>query len=135
MSHTPLQKAQLVNLLLQLHPPYLILGDLNAKSGTRGEGNADPYDNGRIIDKLLFEEDISLLNYNQPTHYSSQHNTTSLIDLFILSVDCLIDFNLNVLPDLHGSDHYPIQIQLKQPVVIADAPDRFNMDKADWDLR
>ena len=106
---------------------------MNAKSGTWREHNADPYGHGRIIDELLLEEDISLLNDNKPTHYSSQHNTTP-IDLPIRSVDCLIDFNVNVFPDLHGSDDYPMQVQLKQPVVIADALDRFNTDKPDWDL-
>ena len=134
LPHEPIRKADFVNLLRQLQPPFLLLGDMNAKSATWGERALDPYGHGRIIDELLIEENIALLNDSIPTHYSRQYNTTSLIDLSICSIDCLLDFNLEVMPDLQGSDHYPIKIQLNQPTVIADAPDRYNTEKADWGL-
>ena len=134
LPHMPITKRELQQLIRQLPSPFLLLGDMNAKSNTWGEAGPDGYGHGRIIDELLLEEDIALLNYNIPTHYSVQHNTVSLIDLSMCSTDCLMEFDLEVMQDLNGSDHYPIQVKVKDPVTIADAPDRYDIKKADWNM-
>ena len=69
--------------LLNYKPPYVLLGDMNAKSPTWGETSVN--DKGKIFDELLIEQDISLLNDNSYTHYHIQTNTYSTIDLsFVL---------------------------------------------------
>ena len=100
---------------------------MNAKSAPLGENAMDAHGRGRTIDEFLIEEDISLLNYDTPTYYYVQHNTTSLIDLSICLNDCLIEFNLTVLPDLCESDHYPIVKEIAEPVLVAGRPDSFKM--------
>ena len=62
------------------------------------------------------------------------NTTDTLIDLSRCSTNCLMDFELTVLEDLHGSDHYPIKIELTQATIVAEIPDRFNTEKADWKL-
>ena len=121
----------LVNLIDQLETPFIILGDLNAH-GTLWHCNSTNA-KGRIIERILDDHNISLLNDDSPTHYTSHTNTTSIIDLGLCSSDILPDFQWNVLQELHGSDHFPIVIELntqcKTPTLA-----RWNLSKADWVL-
>ena len=78
------------NLIYQLETPFIILGDLNAHS-TMWHCNSTNA-KGRIIERILDDHNISLLNADSPTHYTSHTNTNSIIDL--------------------GSDHFPNVIKL-----------------------
>jgi hypothetical protein len=132
LPHVQLHKPDVVHLLGQLPAPFLILGDMNAKSIVWGSEATDQ--RGRIFEELLLEHGISLLNDNSPTHYHIQTNTYSTIDLSICSSDSLLDFNYSVSDSLHCSDHYPIFLQMNNPTIIADTPDRYNTSKADWQV-
>ena len=132
--HIPITKEELSHLLRQLQPPFLLLGDMNAKHITWGERTADPHGHGTVIDSMLLEQEIALLNYDTPAHYSLQHDRHTLIDLSVCSTICLMDFELTVLEDLHGSDWYPIKIELTQATTVAERPDRFNTEIVDWKL-
>ncbi len=47
-------------------------------------------------------------------HFHSQTGLFTAIDLCLYSSTVLLDFNWNVLPDLHGSDHFPIILTLAE---------------------
>ena len=55
-----------------------------------------------------------------------------MIDLSIASIDCLPDFNCEVLEYLHGSDHYPITVRKNAAPEIGEPSLRFKLEKADW---
>ena len=130
LPHVPVTTRALEQLLDQLPSPYLLLGDMNAKSPLWGDAITDH--RGRIFEDLLHDQNICLLNDHSPTHYHVQTNSYSVIDLSICSADCFIDFDYSVLPHLNGSDHYPIAITLREPAVLADTPDRYNIARANW---
>ena len=114
------------NLINQLDPPFVILGDLNAHSvvwdGTRTN------EKGLLIERLLAERHISLLNYDKPTYFNVQNNSTSVIDLGLCSSNVFVDFSWKPSDDLHGSDHFPIILKLNQPAFCP----KMDLSKADW---
>ena len=133
LPHIATDKRDIKNLMNQLPQPFLILGDMNALSSLwSNDPNIVTNSRGQIFQELLLEENISLLNDNNPTHYHIQTNTLSVIDLSICSSDCLLDFDYSVCPYLHGSDHYPVCINLKNVPIVTNKPERFNTRKADW---
>jgi len=125
-------KQDIDNLLNQLPEPFLLLGDMNAKSPLWGCNVTD--DRGRIFEQLLLERPISILNNGTSTHYHIQTGTSSVIDLSVTSSDCLLDFEYSVDESLHDSDHYPILMTLQRKPHIGDRADKLDTDKADWSL-
>ena len=82
LPHVDTHKRDLEHLLDQLHAPFLLLCDINAKSVTRG---ADSVDNRRrIFEDLLLERSLSLLNEDTPTHLHSQ-TILSLLLIYCLN--------------------------------------------------
>ena len=130
LPHSDVSKAQIQDLINQLPTPFLILGDFNARNTLWGDTAVNR--RGQAIEEVLLENDVILLNSNQPTHFHIQTNTYSNIDLSMASADSVTDFSYNVLEDLHGSDHYPIKIDALQTTQSYQNPIRYNLNKADW---
>ena len=130
LPHVPVAANDLENLIVQLPAPFLILGDMNARSELWGDTVTNH--RGTIFENLLVNNNVSVLNISKPTHYHIQTGTQSIIDLSICSSDCILDFNHDVLDDLNGSDHYPIVINLITPNFSPSYPQRMKLDKANW---
>ena len=97
------------NLVRQFHNPYILLGDFNAHSPVWWVEQAIDA-RGRIIQDLIDQQNLFLINTNQPTHFNISHNTESAIDLSLCS-PCLAPwFEWKVDTDIYNSDHYPISL-------------------------
>ncbi|KAG5860668.1 hypothetical protein JTB14_003373 [Gonioctena quinquepunctata] len=70
------------NILQQLPEPYIIMGDFNAHSPLWGSPMSDP--RGRRIENILDNENITILNSGEATHYSARSSSFSSIDLTML---------------------------------------------------
>ena len=123
-------KRELLELIQQLPKPFLLLGDMNAKHHLWKETIDN--ERGKIFEHILIEEDITLINSDNFTHYSPAYGTFSTIDLSISSSDCYLDFHHTVADCLHGSDHYPIIIEKLTTPVTKTPSFRFKTEKADW---
>lgn len=132
LPHVPVTKQDITQLIDQLRPPYLILGDMNARSPVWG--NIDTNEKGKIFEHILLQYNVSLLNDNTPTHYHLQTGTSSVIDLSIASSDCTVDFDYNVVSELHDSDHYPVKITLKENSMNWNCATRYKVKSADWEM-
>ncbi|WP_135568272.1 reverse transcriptase family protein, partial [Solemya elarraichensis gill symbiont] len=80
---------------------------------------------------FMDSSNYSLLNLPQPTFLSSSHGTFSHIDLSLAHPSLYMDFTWNVLPDLHGSDHFPIILQSSK-YLPAPQPTRWKLHAANW---
>ena len=58
-----------------------------------------------FFEQLLLNMNIGLLNSGAYTHYHSQTNSSSAIDLSLCSPELVPEFTWRVDNDLHGSDH------------------------------
>ena len=99
-------QAQLTNLSRQLQSPFVLVGDMNGRHHSWGDIVTDA--RGNIIQSFIEEENLIIMNDENPTHFHIQTGTFSIIDLAICSPDCFMDFSFEVTDDLYGSDHFPI---------------------------
>lgn len=134
LPHLPVSYDDLADLIAQLPRPFLLLGDMNAKSPQWGACNATTDHRGALFERLLLDLDLVALNDGSPTHYHVQTDSYSAIDLSLCSSDIAMDYTFRVLDDLHGSDHYPICLSSNLPDGPMALPERFNFRKADWPL-
>ena len=130
LPHSQITKRQLTDLISQLPPPYLLLGDMNARSRMWGDTTTNA--RGRIFEDILTENNISILNDGQFTHYHSQTNSHSIIDLAFCSPDILDELTLAVSENLCDSDHYPIYITIATNTQHYDRPIRYDTSRANW---
>ena len=125
----PVSYVELVRLLQQLPKPFLLLGDFNSRHPMWGDIVTN--NKGNLIASLIENEDLTLLNTGEATHYHQPTGTMSCIDLSITSSDCVIDFNWNLSEDWHTSDHSPIIINCNDNPLVQRSP-RWCLEKADW---
>jgi len=131
LPHLRISRDDLSSLISQLPTPFVLMGDFNARNPLWGDSEIN--EKGRLIEDLLLDHDISILNNEKPTHYHQQTNSYSIIDLCISSSDCALDFQHNVIEDLHDSDHFPTQLEIIDNINITDKYNGYNLRKADWD--
>jgi len=90
----------------------LIVGDFNAHHHSWGDSRIDGQ--GDAILRACDAHNLIILNDGAPTFLSSSGTSSSAIDLSISSRDLGLFSFSNTLPDLHGSDHYPIGISVSR---------------------
>ena len=143
MGKTPLTIINLYsspNKPLQLHEVptsldhWLVLGDFNSHSPSWGYSDLDG--KGEDLEDWMLEKHLVLINKpdDPPTCYSRAWRTTSTPDLAIATDDIAGHCKRTVEPQLGGSDHKPITIELQnqaRPHKTASQP-RWNYKKAKW---
>jgi len=124
-----IQQHHITDLISQLPPPFLMLGDFNAKHTIWGDDVSDP--RGRIIEQVLLDHDVSIMNTGEPTHHHIHSNSLNALDLSLCSPCLLPLFRWQVLDDPHGSDHFPVTITEIEPEAVQRLP-RLLLRKANW---
>ena len=120
---------QIENIIGQISPPFLIVGDFNARSPIWGDYTDNSQ--GRIIENLLSGSSLSILNTGTPTHHHIQTNTETCIDLALCSPESLLNFTWTATDDPFRSDHYPIHID-EVSATTCNNNLRYNFKRADW---
>lgn len=132
LPHVPIIKRDVENLIDQLPPPFLLLGDMNAHSPIWGSSRTNQH--GQVFEDIMQDRPIYLLSTGEPTYYHVQTGTSSCIDLSFTSIQCSDDFEYRIMDDLHGSDHFPIAIIFKERPNNITALPRFKIRNADWSM-
>ncbi|KAE9521635.1 hypothetical protein AGLY_017931 [Aphis glycines] len=73
----------IISELEQLPSPYIMVGDFNSRNTNWGCNHTDP--RGKIIEKIIDDENITLLNNGTFTRHNSSKGTFSAIDLSLAS--------------------------------------------------
>ena len=120
---------QLDDLLSQLPPPYLLVGDFNARHPLWGDDATNQ--RGRLIEAFLHRRNCCILNQQHPTHFHSQTATLSSIDLSLSSPEIVANFGWAVSDCLYNSDHFPVLLSVPTNVPLKRTP-RYIFDRADW---
>lgn len=123
----------LVDLVNQLPKPFLILGDMNAHHALWGSDKTNSH--GKRIEQLMNTTNITILNTGDPTHFNTANRSYSSIDLSIASPGLSLKYSWDVIQNLFGSDHFPIQLRTgtSNPTLSVRHP-RWNLEAADWNL-
>lgn len=126
------QINDLLQLVNQLPPPFLLLGDFNAHNPIWGSTQRDA--RGRLIEQLLEDEDLTLLNSGASTYLNARSSDFSAIDLSICSPQLAARLTWQPLDHLYGSDHFPISISTGTARVNYCPPRRWQLEHANWDI-
>ena len=121
---------EIENLISQLPPPFLLLGDFNAHSQLWGCRNTDK--RGSEFEEVFNNLDICLLNDKRPTYLSPATGTTSAIDLSLCTPSIFLDWEWSVEEDSCGSDHFPIVLHITHFLNSERSP-RWQLHRADWE--
>ena len=124
---TKFSERNLKNLINQLPRPFILTGDFNSHNPIWFDNKLD--ERGKIIEKFILENNISLLDENKFTYTNSK--TQSHIDLTLVTPDLCREFYWDTYDCLCNSDHLPILIESfeKYP---SEEKKRWNFEKANW---
>jgi len=120
---------QLEDLVNQLPPPLMVLGDFNAHSTLWGDNKVDR--RGKLVENVILKHNLSLLNDGSKTYFHPGTGTSTAIDLSICSPSIFLDLQWSVGDDLCGSDHAPIFINYNNNINTTAMPS-WKLRKADW---
>jgi len=121
--------TEIENIISQLTAPFLILGDYNARSPMWGDNTTNA--RGKIIETIINRNPVSILNNTEPTHFHTQTNSLSNIDLSICSSDLTSDLEWSRSDDLYNSDHFPVFLKVNDISPRLTIP-KYIFEKADW---
>lgn len=121
------------SLISQLPKPFIIAGDFNAHNLSWGSSYTNK--RGKIMEEST--SNLILLNNGSATHFCTRTGGFSIIDLSFCNPTLAVDLTWETLPDLCGSDHFPILIKSTQSCGHVETPDeqkKWNYAKANWEL-
>ena len=132
---SPITRKHLDDLLNELPPPFLLLGDFNGHSPDWGMEETNT--RGKLLEDFILENPISLLNDGSMTYLASNKNppVETAVDLTLCDPPSHLRYDWEVQPeDTFGSDHYPIKISLvnSNPIETQGSM-RVKLSKACWD--
>ena len=111
----------------------IIVGDFNSHSTLWGSTRTDA--NGRVIEELLEEHDLTVLNTGEGTFVKPNSEGYSPLDLTIVPIDLSLRARWEVMLDTLGSDHLPVITTIDQaPALQAHEPPKWDLKRADWAL-
>ena len=125
----PIDYTGLAQLLSDLPPPILLLGDFNCRNPLWGDSvlNAP----GRLLEDFLLTRDLYIFNSGSPTHFDSRTRTFSSIDLSTCTPSLSLEFTWSVLDDYCATDHFPIFLTPTSYHPVP-GPPRWRFNRADW---
>ena len=127
---SPVDIKKVEHLINQLPKPFILMGDFNSHHTLWG--CIDTNDKGRIIEDFITDHDLVLLNDKSSIYLHPATGSYSSLDLTICSPGIFPEFTWKVCDDLHGSDHFPIQVSEVGPSV-QQCPQRWKLHKANWE--
>ena len=127
--------SDLFEAISKKYDKFILGGDLNAKS--RSIGCRKDNHNANSLISILENNNLQVINDTTPTHCKFNTNEYDLLDLFICTNNLMDKIsNFFVHSDDMLSDHFPIEVGLTEAfsIKVEDSEDRFNFNKANWDL-
>ncbi|KAF0709692.1 putative RNA-directed DNA polymerase, partial [Aphis craccivora] len=133
-NQSPFTEANLKNIIQQLPPPFILLGDFNSHNKLWGCITTNT--RGKIIETVIDSENLITLNNGKPTHFGTASGTQSAIDLTFTTPSFAPHLSWDTLSHPYGSDHLPIITKLtyRNTEVIQVGKPKWKLNTADWNL-
>lgn len=109
-NQTSFNTSDIDSVINQLPKPYILLGDFNSHSEYWGSDTTDT--RGKSMEKILDNDNITLLNSGEPTRLNPSNGHFSTIDLSFSSVSLAQIISWSVLHEIYDSNHLSIIMTL-----------------------
>lgn len=123
-------QSDLTDLTNELPLPFIICTDSNSHHISWGSEESDG--KGRAISELTINNNISILNTTEPTYIHKPNGKFTHIDLTLASSTVAPMFEWRVHPVPYHSDHFPLEITMKNGILPQSKPTSWIINKADW---
>ena len=138
-THDHLSVRDLTNLIKNRNGQIIITGDFNGHNHLWGSPHDDT--RGQVIERFTNLHDLCILNDGTHTYLKPQaqhvNSPTSAIDLTMCTPGVALRCNWEVIPDSHGSDHYPVLTSVSPTSADANQgvhdPTHWVFSRADWE--
>lgn len=129
-----LQANELKDLIEQIPTPRIIVGDFNAHNPSWGSKESNR--KGRVVETTMNDLNINILNDGSNTRFNSFSGEFSAIDISFCEPTLSLSLEWEVLPQLYGSDHFPILIRNEtvDKMTQRSTPMKWKIDSANWTL-
>lgn len=94
------------NILRDLPSSFILLGDFNGQHPLWGDCTTNS--RGILLASFIDNVELEALNSGKISSLHIYTETYTAIDISLCSSDVLLYSNLRILPDLYGSDHFPV---------------------------
>jgi hypothetical protein len=125
-----INQNSLNNLINQLPPPFILLGDLNGHSPLWGSPSTNS--RGAQIEQLISDHDLCIFNSDEHTYFHQPSRTFHSLDLAIGSPNIFLSWKLTIDSYLHNSDHFPLILSHTTHSTHTQRIPRYNLESADW---
>lgn len=125
--------SQLNSMLSSFTGPFIVMGDFNCRHPLWGSNSSDAASS--LLLNLLDDINLCVLNDGSPTRRVSPFDNVSVPDLSFASTSLVNSLSWSVLTNSHGSDHFPIIINLNQSSSPSPVPQpllKYKLHNVDW---
>ncbi|XP_025413600.1 uncharacterized protein LOC112685808 [Sipha flava] len=120
------------NILNQIPSPFIINGDFNSHHTSWASKSTDR--RGKEFYKSVDNDNIVILNNNEPTHINIANGLMSNIDLSLSNSALAQRLKWNVYKNITSSDHFPIIIKYLSRTNDSTKGERWNLKNPNWSL-
>ena len=87
---------------------------------------------GTDLEKVINSNNLCTLNNKSPTYLNPSTGSYSAIDITLSDLSIYMDYTWKVHDDPCGSDHFPIILEITQPIHDNNIPPCRKINKGDW---
>ena len=128
--HDPLYNQKLDKPIEQIPKPHILLGDF--KSHNTIWGCQKTIKKSTDLEKFINDNNLCILNNKTPTCLNPSTDSHSTIDINLSDPSSYLDYIWKVHNDPCGSDHFPMILEITQPIKENNRPPCWKTNKADW---
>ena len=127
--HNPINNEKL-NKQNKFLNPHILLGDINSHNTIWGCLKT----NKKVLDleKVINSNNLCILNNKFSTYLNPSTGFYSAINITLSDPSSYMDYTWNVHNDPCDNDHFPIILEITQPIHDNNRPPCWKTNKADW---
>ena len=127
--YDPINDKKLDKLIEQIPKPHILLGELNSHNTIRGCLKTKK---GTDLEKVINSNNLCIVNNKSPIYLNLSTGFYSAIDTTLSDPSSYMDYTWKVHDDPCGSDHFPMILEITQPIYDNNGPTCWKTNKADW---
>ena len=130
LPHDLINDVKFNKLIEQIPKPYILLDDLNSHNTIYRCLKTNQ--KSKDLEKIINSNNLFILNDKFPTNLNPSTGSYSAINITLSDPSSYMDYTWKVHDDPCGSDHFPIIIEISQPISDNNRPPCWKTNKPDW---
>ena len=121
---------EIKKLIEDIPHPKIVTGDWNARSLLWHSDISCT--KGKYLEEIFDKLNMVVIDEDMQTHISTANNSSSHIDITIVSPALRTSITWTTFDDTYSSDHFPIKLEIKRGQLPSYCRPKWNLKKANW---